>query len=352
MVRGTVNAKHLIAFRGLDDDFDTDNGYSGKVQYGVSLRDPQVADVASGGASNGFESDNDATGTTNTPRTSATFSNMSVFLPGPLTAADPAFQRGVHIRRNSAISLFNSVITGFRRGVLVDGAATEGNITSGASAFKNNVFADINSGSATSYFAVNTGSTFDANAYFNDAARANTTFTTVGALGYSSTNFIINTNVPPAFNLPAASVLNTGASFTDAKLADAFFDKTGTFRGAFGATNWAQGWTNFNPQITCYNAPGLTLSNRKADEQVQSLSVAPNPTEGAARLTFDLKRASTVTVRVLDITGRTVAVVRNGQKLSTGVQNVELPTSLQAGLYVASVTTAESTQAVRFVVAK
>ncbi|MGH7601813.1 MAG: T9SS C-terminal target domain-containing protein, partial [bacterium] len=32
---GTVNAKHLISLRTLDDDFDTDFGYSGKVQYAV-----------------------------------------------------------------------------------------------------------------------------------------------------------------------------------------------------------------------------------------------------------------------------------------------------------------------------
>lgn len=349
---GTVNAKHLIAFRGTDDDFDTDNGFSGKVQYGVALRDPQVADVATGGASNGLESDNDATGTTNGPQTSAVFSNMSVFLPGPLTAADPAFQRGVHIRRNSAISLFNSVVTGFRRGVLVDGAATEGNLNGGASVFKNNAFADINSGSTTNYYAANTGSTFDVNAYFNDAARANQTFTSVGALGFSATNFNINTNVAPDFNLPAASVLNTGAAYADAKLADAFFEKTGTFRGAFGSTNWAAGWTNFNPQITCYNLPGSTLSNRKANDLLQSLAVAPNPTAGAATLSFELKKGAAVSVRVLDLTGRQVAVVTNATKLAAGAQAIQLPATLAAGVYAATVTTDETTQAVRFVVTK
>jgi hypothetical protein len=47
--RGTVNAKPLVAFRGLDE-FDTDNGFSGKVQFAVSLRDP-TADIS---GSNGF----------------------------------------------------------------------------------------------------------------------------------------------------------------------------------------------------------------------------------------------------------------------------------------------------------
>ncbi|MBK7028900.1 MAG: hypothetical protein IPH45_06715 [Bacteroidales bacterium] len=39
---GTVNAKHLVAFAGLDDDFDTDNGFRGKVQFAVTLRDPNL----------------------------------------------------------------------------------------------------------------------------------------------------------------------------------------------------------------------------------------------------------------------------------------------------------------------
>ncbi len=36
---GTVNCKHLIAYKGIDDDFDTDFGYRGKVQFGLSIRD-------------------------------------------------------------------------------------------------------------------------------------------------------------------------------------------------------------------------------------------------------------------------------------------------------------------------
>lgn len=75
---GTVNCKHLVAFSGLDDEFDTDYGFSGSVQYIVGLRDPNIADVSK---SNGFESDNDATGSTNTPTTNPKFANASLFGP-------------------------------------------------------------------------------------------------------------------------------------------------------------------------------------------------------------------------------------------------------------------------------
>jgi hypothetical protein len=65
-----------------------------------------------------------------------------------------------------------------------------------------------------------------------------------------------------------------------------------------------------------------------------------------------LKKAGTVTVRVLDATGRAVALVTNATKLAAGTQAIQLPASLKAGLYVASVTTGETVQSVRFVVTK
>ncbi|RPD49754.1 T9SS C-terminal target domain-containing protein [Hymenobacter sediminis] len=336
---GTVNAKYLIAFRGLDDDFDTDNGYSGKVQYAVSLRDPKVADIS---GSNGFESDNDATGTTNSPKTSAVFSNVSIFLPGPATGLDTNYRRGMHIRRNSAQSIFNTVISGYPTGILLDGAATEANATSGSLVLKNNVFADM-----ASNFATVTGSTFDLAGYFNATDRSNT-LTTVSALNLNADNFNL-TN--PKFLPQSTSPLLTGAAFTDAKLADSFFEKTGTFRGAFGTTDWTAGWANFNPKITCYNAPGLTLSNKKSD-QVQQLAVVPNPSAGAATLSFELKRSGATTVQVRDLTGRQVASVINAGKLAAGSHRVALPATLKAGVYTVTVTTPETSQSVRFVVSK
>lgn len=43
---GTVNAKYLIAYKTQDDDFDTDNGYSGRVQFGLIIRDSLIADIS------------------------------------------------------------------------------------------------------------------------------------------------------------------------------------------------------------------------------------------------------------------------------------------------------------------
>jgi len=118
---GNVNAKYLIAYRGWDDDFDTDYGYSGMIQFAVSLRDPQVADP--GSKSNSFESDNDAQGSTNQPFTSCVFSNVSSF--GPLVTKNTSYSnnylRAMHLRRNTKIKIYNSVFAGWPTGLYVEG---------------------------------------------------------------------------------------------------------------------------------------------------------------------------------------------------------------------------------------
>ena len=43
---GTVNCKHLIAYKGTDDDFDTDFGYRGAVQFGIAQKDTSYFDMS------------------------------------------------------------------------------------------------------------------------------------------------------------------------------------------------------------------------------------------------------------------------------------------------------------------
>ena len=134
---GTVNAKHLIAYKGTDDDFDTDFGYRGAVQFGIAYKDTAYFDLswnAPSGASTSecFESDNDASGSGLRPLTSAIFSNITCV--GPVkagmswdqltTTQKGAFRRGVRIRRNSRLSIINSIFMGYRNFVMFDGDST------------------------------------------------------------------------------------------------------------------------------------------------------------------------------------------------------------------------------------
>lgn len=138
---GTVNGKYLYAFRGWDDDFDTDLGYRGNVQFAVANRDPEVADQS---GSNGFESDNDGSGTTNTPQTAPVFHNVTII--GPVYAGAPTmhpdYKRALHIRRNSATSVFNSIFAGYPdAGLLLDSRRTVANYCGSDLKFEGNILA-------------------------------------------------------------------------------------------------------------------------------------------------------------------------------------------------------------------
>ncbi|MFZ4707414.1 MAG: hypothetical protein ACOYMF_15535 [Bacteroidales bacterium] len=165
---GTVNCKHLIAHRGWDDDFDTDFGYTGMIQFAVSLRDPAIADVSS---SNGFESDNDANSSTNTPLTRPVFSNISIFGPKVTsgTTINALYKRAMHIRRNSSCSVFNSIFSGYPIGLFIDGATTEANANGDVLRIENTFF----SGMVTNY----ESGGYDEAAYFTAGGRNNQVFT-------------------------------------------------------------------------------------------------------------------------------------------------------------------------------
>lgn len=127
---GCVNAHHLISFRTQDDDFDTDFGYQGSVIYGIAVRDPRRADNST---SNGFESDNNAAGDSKTPFTSATFSNFTLVGPynpantnNVVNNADSIHGDGLHLRRNTALKIYNTVVAGFRQNGVRDNSVNAG----------------------------------------------------------------------------------------------------------------------------------------------------------------------------------------------------------------------------------
>lgn len=125
---GTLQAKYLISHRTLDDDFDTDNGFAGAVQFGISLRDPNVADQS---GSKAFESDSYQGGTVTdgTLPTQAVFSNMTVVggVVNPnSTAYDPNFVSAIQLRKGSRMALGNSVVISHPVGILLSNENTTG----------------------------------------------------------------------------------------------------------------------------------------------------------------------------------------------------------------------------------
>ncbi len=139
---GTVNCSHLVSYRNLDDDFDTDYGFSGKVQFGLVVRDPNIADNPSISTSEGFESDNNNAGDASTPQTSAIFSNITLVGPyrgNNTTTIASGYRRGARIRKNSGLKIYNTIFMDFKTGIYINGSACEANATNGVLKFKNNI---------------------------------------------------------------------------------------------------------------------------------------------------------------------------------------------------------------------
>ncbi len=253
---GTVNCKHLIAYKTQDDDFDTDNGYSGKVQFGIALRDSTIADIS---RSEAFESDNDAGGSLNSPQTKAVFSNMTVIGPRATLAnnGNSLYLAAAHVRRNTGISIYNSLFLGWPAGLLIDGRngrAVQLNVMDSTVRFKNNIIAGcgpVTGTDATSYsFVGATGATWTADSvktFFGNTAFSNKVLTNVtdakiiAPFSYSAPDFI-----PFGGSNGNQDILN-GASFADANLTSGF--SVVKFRGACDAAgvdaNWWKGWTRF-----------------------------------------------------------------------------------------------------------
>ena len=194
---GCVNAKHLITLGTWDDDFDTDYGFSGMIQYAVALREPNIADVS---GSNAFESDNDASGSTNLPQTSAVFSNVSILGPkkDASTTINSNYKRAMHLRRNTGIDIYNSLFIGWQDGLMIDGSACESNATNGILNVKYTTMAAM----PGNYFTTTSGSTFDIRSWYLTTSFNNDTLSSYIPLlirdpyNYSNPDFRLQSSSP------------------------------------------------------------------------------------------------------------------------------------------------------------
>ncbi len=311
---GKVDAKYLISFRNLDDDFDCDFGWRGRVQFGLIIRDSDLSDAA--GDSNGFECDNDATGSAAFPRTQPVFSNITNIGPkrnGTITLpAGEKFERAIYLRRNSAVSIFNSIHTSWEKGIYIKDAGTVDNFTTNDSAvFGNNLLlADMSpkvitldaNNSLSFYSTIFTGDN-------NDSTNTTAQVAWVNA-------FPANLNSTPDYRLQAGSTAATGASFTDPK---------------------------FNGQLIGVEENEAALSN---------VALFPNPAKEAISIAINLNHSSDVIVNIYDITGKLIAQPLN-ENMSSGRSIVKFDAStISAGLYFATIQVDGTSKTVKFVVAK
>ncbi|MBC7775499.1 MAG: T9SS type A sorting domain-containing protein [Phycisphaerae bacterium] len=336
---GTANAKHLIAYRALDDDFDTDNGFSGNIQYAFSVRDPQVADVS---GSNGFESDNNATGSGATPKTAATFSNVTVV--GPSGTPNSNYRRAAHLRRSTETSLFNTLLIGnYPVGIFIDGTAAEANATSGLLEVKNTIVA----GPTDPLLAT---AAFDIDAWYATAGWNNKLFTTSAEAKLSDPFNLDYPNAQPTFGSPVAGM----GAFTAPRINKPFFDKV-NYIGAFSGVN------GINSDWTCLWAKYLTLNTDCFKGSVGTKDIAafasdiklyPTMTSDRATLEMNLVNAADLQVDIIGLDGQYFGQQVN-EKASAGQQSFTLTTSqLPVGFYFVRIQVGDAVTAEKLIVVR
>jgi hypothetical protein len=238
---GTVNPKNLIAFATADDDFDFDFGFVGRLQFGISLRDPAFVD--GGDAGNGIECDNDGTGTTAAPRTRPQLSNFTFVGPNGASGTAANHNFNTRWRRSTHFVLRNSILMGYQKGGFqFESDSTAQAYIDGRSSFRHNLVHAVVEPYKVSSTTLITAAAVKTKAEGVDSSK---TYTAATDIMLENPFSLTAPNFAPKAGSPATAA--NAASFVGMS----GFTST-TYAGAVGTTNWLQGWTSFTPKTNVY----------------------------------------------------------------------------------------------------
>lgn len=239
---GTFNAKYLIAYNNADDDFDLDDGYRGKIQFGISIKDPAFTDNkgTTGDISNNFEVDNttDAKGYLLTPVTSPVLSNFTAIGPNNATGVSADYGNNMRWRRGAKFILANSIVLGGQKaGLDIDNDVTAQFYIAGTSGFLNSLLQSY----GPNY---NVAKLTNANLLSAVGLKAlvegrdgSKTFATAADIGLTDP---FNNAAPNLLPKTGSAAVTATAVFTATALSDSFFTKT-TYVGAIDPANdWSK----------------------------------------------------------------------------------------------------------------
>jgi hypothetical protein len=286
---GTVDQKYLIAYRNADDDFDADQGYYGRTQFGFILRDPDSKGTGSGG-SRAFECNGDDDAAVNLVEdvlADPAYSNVTAIGPMGSTVATGCttnwtayneYNDGIVIRDDAQLDLMNSVVAGFPRHAVNFSDVTDYNQPSANSCefFKNRlVYTTVVD------LAVTPSNIANATIQINNELRKvtgcdNPAVDQAGKAGLKRAAWrlpLVAADPQTDFTIVSTSPLNGNTTAEQAKFTstrfvnfggtpyktvqdnNTFWDKSVLFRGAAGTTtgNWGTAWINWTPNVPAYD---------------------------------------------------------------------------------------------------
>jgi len=225
---GTADIKYAVASNAADDSFDWTFGWSGRAQFIAITQRGDDAD-------NGIEADNNEFNNNLLPRSNPQIYNITL-CGDPDRNEGAEGPRGANLRRGTAFTLRNFVLTGFKNvGFQISDASTSAQVDNGTS--------QMGSGVA---WGMPTNMHASVNTYITSGRFPNIRTTATDAeVGISTTGCSNHEN--PGFQPSGVATLAGGQIAPIQPPNDGFFEAV-TFIGAVPpapADNWMTGWTSF-----------------------------------------------------------------------------------------------------------
>jgi hypothetical protein len=342
MFGGTVDVRHMVAFGTTDDDFDSDFGYQGRMQFMFGLKDSTIWDVA--GETRGFESDGNGDGTCDEPLTWPIISNLTSV--GPFITDDTTLPSGENfdwsgvVRRCSQLQCFNSGFIGHERGFSVRDVSQDSALVR-----DNFRWTSVASHERTH----DTGRWASIETWFDGLVGSLRKLVDGGIIRQISTMGLTDMsdlNDPNPVPLVGSELDTASVSFAHL---DSWFIPT-DYRGAFKpgvpmSGQWTYCWTNFDPQNTEYNTGLAGIGDRPRSEVYYLGQNSPNPFRSANGTTihYSVPKAGGIQINIFDAAGRLINTLaaqaqlgdnyitwdgksKNGSRITSGVYFYQIKT--------------------------
>jgi hypothetical protein len=221
---GTVDGKYLVMSNAADDGLDWTFGWTGRLQFAVIAQRGDDAD-------NTIEADGNEFNNNALPRSNPQIYNLTI-------CGDPAgiaseVQRAGNLRRGTAFTIRNFLITGLRQGFQIADANTTAQVTNGT----------IQMGAGASWGNLSNMHS-SVTSFINSGRFPNVTLGQPAGISAAACN---GSNTNPNFQPSSAATLAGGQIAPIQPPSDGFFEAV-TFIGAVPpapAANWMAGWTAF-----------------------------------------------------------------------------------------------------------
>jgi hypothetical protein len=210
--------------------------------------------------------------------------------------------------------VFNSLITGWEKGLSLEGASTEDNVTGDTMVFANNTM--VNFAAKSNVVTATAG-------FYQPWFGPNNNDTTSVMADIKCVDLFKGLGSKMDARLAVGSKIATTADFTHKKFVGGFIKE--------------------NEQSASLNEVFAT---------VNEAIIYPNPMREAGILSFQLPATSNLTVTMFDITGKSVANIFEGT-LEAGENKLAInTTSIENGIYLIAISNGVSTETIRLAIEK